>query len=293
MNAKFTLSLSLTFLTFCASAQITNYSFESWSNNDPTSWVSTNGLMFFGNPQTIFKSNDAHSGNFACEMVAAKITTKPSGVFVPDYGGSIFLGKQTFTSSQWGMQYTFKPARVEYWFKYKPVGNDTANGLFILTRWDSVQAKRDTIATAFTFHYNTDTIYTKASVDFTYYSTATPDTAIIGLASVALSCDHAGSRFLLDDLVFTGGNVGETSLPEPEKFDLYPNPSHGNINVRFNKYYSKVTLSLYNLQGKEVAFIETNNIQEASLNNIHLEAGIYLLKINNEEGAYTRKICLQ
>lgn len=293
MKIKFTLSISLTCLTLWASAQITNYSFENWSNNDPTSWVSTNGLMFFGNPQTIFKSSDAHSGSFACEMVAAKITTKPSGIFVPDYAGSIFLGKQSFTSSQWGMQYTYKPERIEYWFKYRPVGNDTANGLFILTRWDSVQAKRDTIATAFTLHYNTDTVYTKASVAFTYYSSATPDTAIIGVASVALSCDHAGSKFLLDDLVFTGGNVGLALPEEAANFDIYPNPSHGNVWVRFNRYYSRVTLTLYNLQGKEVSLNEYNNMLEVSFKTQQLEAGIYLLKVSNDDGEFVRKIWVQ
>ncbi|MDP1727542.1 MAG: T9SS type A sorting domain-containing protein [Bacteroidota bacterium] len=293
MKSKFTITVVFALFYFNPSAQITNGGFESWSSNDPTSWVSTNGLMFFGNPQTIFKSNDAHSGSFACEMVAAKITTKPSGIFVPDYGGSIFLGKQTFTSSQWGMKYTYRPTHVEYWFKYKPVGTDTANGLFILTRWDSVQAKRDTIATAFTFHHNTDTIYTKASVAFTYYSSATPDTAIIGVASVALSCDHAGSKFLLDDLNFTGGNVGVSVIEASAYFDIYPNPSHEILNIKFNKNYSKVSLSLYNLLGKEVVLDVYKNIQETNIQTSQLEAGLYLLKVSNEDGEFTRKFWVQ
>ena len=88
-------------------AQIPNQDFETWVGTEPSSWVTTNGLMTppLNNPQTVFKSNIAHSGSFACEMKAAKLTFKPSGVFIPDYVASIFIGKQIGIQSIRGFAY--------------------------------------------------------------------------------------------------------------------------------------------------------------------------------------------
>ncbi len=293
MKAKIILFLISYCLTCAISAQIPNSSFENWSGNEMSNWVSTNGLTFYGNPQTIFKSSDAHDGNYACEMIAAHITTKPSGVFVPDYAGSIFLGRQSFTVSTWGFPYTFKPAKVEYWFKFAPVGIDTANGIFFLTRWDSIQGRRDTIASAYSFHTSPDSVYTKAGINFTYYSTATPDSAIIGLASVALSCNHAGTRFLVDEISFAGGNVGLQQSGNAFDCDIYPNPSRGIIHVSFPHLQPSISICLYDLQGVEIWSDEFENLSETSIHTAHLTGGCYLLKIRNDDGEFLKKILVE
>ncbi|MDP1727545.1 MAG: T9SS type A sorting domain-containing protein [Bacteroidota bacterium] len=115
----------------------------------------------------------------------------------------------------------------------------------------------------------------------------------IGVASVALLCDHAGSKFLLDELAFTGGNVGLNSIEKSAIFDIYPNPSHESFNVRFDKNYSGMTLGLYNFLGKEIAYKELRNIQNTNIQTSQMEAGLYLLKLSNEDGEFTRKIWVQ
>ncbi len=284
------------FLIFDLKAQIPNNGFESWDGTDAIfGYVTTNGLTALPpNVQSVFKTTNAHSGNYACEMVATKVENKPSGYFVPDFVGSIFIGKQYFNKVTPGISFPYKPTKFEFWFKYNPKGFDTANAQIALTRWDSILTKRDTIAIGF-FEYNQlDTLsFIKASVTLTYLKPETPDTAMVGISAIKITATSAGSRLIIDDLAFTGGNVGYPLFNKPIDFEVYPNPSGGIVHLKFNKNHPSISLNLYNLQGMEIWRTDIFQSSETTITTSQFETGIYLLKVRNEEGEFLKKIVVE
>jgi hypothetical protein len=85
-------------------------------------------------------------------------------------------------------------------------------------------------------------------------------------------------------------NINATTL------NIFPNPNKGNFEVAFDlKKATDVTVSVLNVQGTEV-YTETfaansgNNNKNVSLNN--LSSGIYIVKMNVDGGAISRRITL-
>ncbi len=263
-------------------AQIPNQDFESWTGTEPNSWVTTNGLMTppLNNPQTIFKSSSAHAGSYACELKAAKLTFKPSGVFIPDYVASIFIGKQIGLQSIRGFAYRNKPAQFEFWYTYNSTTNDSANAFVYLTKWNTILMKTDTVAMGNFFNRDNVSSFTKASINLNYLSNAEPDTAIILFSAITLSSQNAGSSFIIDDLAFTGGNVGQTELTKNSLFSFYPNPSKGIISITFDSKQEGIVASIFDLNGKELFSESFDGQNQGQIHTSKLSQGIYLLKVN-------------
>jgi hypothetical protein len=263
-------------------AQIPNQDFETWVGTEPNAWVTTNGLMTppLNNPQTVFKSITAHSGLYACEMKAAKLTFKPSGVFIPDYVASIFIGKQIGIQSIRGFAYRNKPAQFEFWYTYNSTTNDSANAFVFLTKWNTSLMKTDTIAIGNFLNGANVSSFTKASINLNYLSSAEPDTAIILFSAITLSSQNAGSSFIIDDLAFTGGNVGINEITNKNGFTFYPNPSKDLISITFDNKQEILLTSIYDLNGKELFSESFDGQNQVKINIPKLTSGVYLLKVN-------------
>jgi hypothetical protein len=86
MKKSVLFSLTVLFTTLLM-AQIPNGNFETWANKgsheDPSEWVSTNGLTLLRNPVSVFKSTDAHLGTYACEISLVKMTIKFQAFLFP------------------------------------------------------------------------------------------------------------------------------------------------------------------------------------------------------------------
>lgn len=75
---------------------------------------------------------------------------------------------------------------------------------------------------------------------------------------------------------------------------VYPNPSQGQFNVRFNGFKSsKATVIISDITGQVLVKKEvelTGNDQNAAFSIPDRNHGVYLLKVINEEGTKTLKI---
>lgn len=69
---------------------------------------------------------------------------------------------------------------------------------------------------------------------------------------------------------------------------IYPNPSKGIFHFKTQKNFN---LSIADVLGKEV-YLSKNNPNESEVNLSHLESGIYLARIQNEDGISTKKIII-
>ena len=67
------------------------------------------------------------------------------------------------------------------------------------------------------------------------------------------------------------------------KFELFPNPSQGNVVIASNKFFEKVELILYNNMGQEVTRKFCAKSNQFELDMVHLADGIYFVEIKTED----------
>lgn len=74
---------------------------------------------------------------------------------------------------------------------------------------------------------------------------------------------------------------------------VYPNPTKGELNVAIHNYSGKLTIQVFDLNGRKVHNQEVNDFNaERAINLSNLQTGMYLLKVNGENLNYTQKIIL-
>ena len=74
---------------------------------------------------------------------------------------------------------------------------------------------------------------------------------------------------------------------------VYPNPTKGQLNIAINNYSGKLSIQVFDLNGRKVYNQEVNDFNaESAINLNNLQTGMYLLKVNGENLNYTQKIIL-
>lgn len=279
---------------FQSQAQVPNGGFETWTGNDPDGWVTTNGLMQLGNPQSVFQSSDAHSGTSACEIRTINVVNKIPGVGIPDFTGSVFTGKQVFTTSYFGFPYSQKPSMLRFWYKYNARSNDTASILAYTTRWDAALNKRDTLAIAMSKITDSVGVYTKREVYFYVMdSIHTPDSAVVLFASSSVLANKVGAVLLLDDVEFAGGNVGISESTQLA-FSIFPNPViDGNVQLIFQQSEALVTVNVFDVQGRKVFEQQGKALTgKLSVSTSMLPSGIYMVSVHTAEGFGVKRLII-
>ncbi len=292
MKTIFTLCIMTLFGALHLHAQVPNGSFENWTGYYVDNWPSTNALVIFGNPQTLYKSSDAHKGSYACEVHTLKIKAKPGGFFVPDYSGSLFVGDQTQTKSVPGFPFTEKPTQFRFWYKTNGRNNDSANVLVALTKWNNTNNQRDTLAYAYTYLLDSVGTYTEKIMNLNIYdSTRTPDTAVIYISAATIYATKEGSRLLIDDLSFAGGTLGLNSMEDASTLNLFPNPSpSGVISLQMKNGKEIESLRVLNIQGMEIKRLYHPKPEYIDL---QLPPGIFFIEVTAHESIMLKKLIVQ
>jgi len=112
----------------------------------------------------------------------------------------------------------------------------------------------------------------------------TPDSLVI----LSSSGNNPGSTLLLDDLTFTGGNVGLEEFATMN-VSMYPNPA---TQVVYIKGQGTYTYEIMDLTGK-IVMNETNLSSATAVNIEQLQSGSYLVRIvsNGASSTQTLVIC--
>lgn len=296
MKNRLHLFIILLFSSFTGFAQVPNGGFESWTLNDPDSWVTTNALMLLGNPQSVFQSTDAHSGSSACEIRTVQLTNKPPGVPLPDYIGSIFTGKQIFTTPIFGFPYTSKPKKLNFWYKFNAMNNDTATVLAYTTRWNASLGKRDTLSYGYSLMIDSVGVYTQQEVMLVMMdSINAPDSAVIVFTASIFGAPHAGAKLIVDDVEFTGGNVGLTENEPVLDLAIYPNPMDEDyFFLQLNQPAKQVSVCIRNTQGQQVALYDMlGETKTQSIRTGMLPSGLYFITVQTENARATRRLIVE
>ncbi|MBG6185691.1 endonuclease [Flavobacterium sp. CAN_S2] len=93
------------------------------------------------------------------------------------------------------------------------------------------------------------------------------------------TCDGIGSHSLA-----TLSNVDF----DTNEFNIYPNPSNGNVKINFENSNEKYSVQVFSVLGQKVFEKEYTNNSSATVNN--LQKGVYLVKITTDTKSVTKKL---
>ena len=153
-------------------------------------------------PKTTFNTDDSYSGTYAALLVTGSFQPYPTQppIIIPGLVGTDSLDIPNATICV-GKSYTSKPLSFQGYYKYEPVGGDSALFSVLLSKYNTGAHKRDTIALARQVITNPVSTYTMLDLPLNYYFTdVTPDTLTL------LICSSADIRF--NDLMNCKGQVG-------------------------------------------------------------------------------------
>ncbi len=261
-----------------ATTALPNPSFETWATTtteDLDNWNTLNPLLAGVQLENAVKTIDANTGTYAVEMttILAGVDTIPSflslGVIDFNANGSPFLP----------MPYIGTPNTFSGAYKYTPINNDQASIQI------NFMLNGTVIGQVFETFNTLQTAYTTFSTPITI--TGTPD-SIVFLAS---SGSNPGSVLKLDDLQFSGGNVGISENISNEVFNMYPNPANDVVTIDLETENS-FSFYIYNLIGKLVASKENTN-EATKLNVSNYPKGTYLIKVVSGDKMFTEKLIIE
>ncbi len=280
---KYIFLIILTFNQFVFS-QVYNLNFEDWTANslfdEPSGWWGTlNTVKNFNGPVTVTKSIDSQSG-----LYSAKLETKQWGSFlIPglvntgDFDVNILNVKQGRTFNQ-------KLESMTGFLKYISINNDSAIFYIMLSKYDNINQKRDTIATGQYVHYVSNNQYIPFEINMNYKdSVSIPDTINIVMTSSGAGGDQkgqVGSTLWIDNLQFNYLTSNDKSINQ-NSFLIYPNPFSEKLYLinTSNLKFEKLNYIMYDVNGKEVfneIYDSFNGITTKDLNK-----GVYFCKIYN------------
>jgi len=263
-------------------AQILNPGFEDKDQNGSVAnWSSNYVVMpvdsscsWIGLDSIYFATTDAHSGNYAFETRVATYCTDAYTQKIQSHRFDV----DTFADQ--GMLFSERPAAFTFYYKLFPVGNDKACFSLSMNDSNGVPVANGTVTLSTAAHS-----WTQVTVVPHYSNSNTP--AIINMSFQLLPGDsvvHYGSRFLIDDISFSGG-TGISGTGTARSNELYPNPATDHINIQLPAGTGK-TLTIYNNLGQQVL----QKILTAQFNKVDismLAAGFYHYSLSTAVSCHT------
>lgn len=282
------LLLGITVNTF---SQIPNASFEQWENNNPSQWFTANTPLI---TDVVTQSTDAHSGSYA---VRGEVKAIPFSIFkMPPL---IFPG-----SSGHGIPISERYQSLRGYFKFFGLEGDK------LTVSVGMYKNSNQIGYG-GFYVTSAPDYQEHSANIQYQTSDIPDSmlfviTICGPGGTLDSTFHAGSYYIADDVSVSAIPVSVEKETVPLQYKLeqnYPNPFNPSTVISYQlPVYSKVTLKVFDVLGKEVATlvdeyknpgIYYSQFSSASRGlNFQLPSGIYFYQLRTSTFTETKKMIM-
>jgi len=253
-----------------------NQGFETWqavSVESPNNWYTFNELYAGIGLPNANKSTDANTGTYALQL-----STLNSPINGDTLRGILSMGLIDVYNG-WSpfipLPYNANPTLFTGSYTYAPSNSDNANIQIMFYQGGAIIGSH-------TENLTTNSTYTAISAPLTIIGT--PDSIVF----VAFAGNNPGSVLKLDDLSFSGGNVG---LEDFENFavSVYPNPAKEVVMIKTEGIYN---FEIVNLSGAIV--LSENNINGAKEVNIsELNAGAYFVRISNSTSTEVHKLIIE
>lgn len=280
----------------------------------PTEWTIPELIMQMPNNTFIYKEKDTafiHSGNFSVRMYTNTTTIDSAGdlfgyanPLIPGnvtcagivcYGDAGIKGDpyQTILYSR-GEPFADTPTALNFYMKFYHESADTALYAYVLTRWDSLAQREDTLA----FHQaDIATLplpqneWMLFSDTIQYLHAGMPDTLhLIFYGGRNGDSTRIGNTTWLDDISLyyrgrnSSGATGLVHLSTDDAVTIYPNPANTTLHIRMDEYMTGYTLELYDVRGSKV-ISEILTASQSTVSTAALSEGVYLYRLLDRSAA--------
>jgi len=292
-KATILIMLIINLLNIHAQIQPPNADFENWMTltngvENPEDWGSSNFAVSFGVPQTIFKTTDAISGDYALLITTPSDTTTI-------YPGQAELNEGAFDDG--GLPYTYRPLMMEAWIKGTIFPPDTAFLRARLTRWNVTTSTTEIIGEAYIELTSINATYSLQIDSFEYISNAQPDTLFLvaGFGDHDTEVVNSDNQFFVDNIVFTGLSTNTLEFSELKTFNVFPNPTNSliQLNIEF-KNAQDLLLTICNNVGQVIYQFREERILELgkTLDLSTYPEGVYFLNLKTKEQSISERVVL-
>jgi len=262
-------------------AAFPNGGFENWTElgaDEPNDWTTSNLLTISPSGAGVTKSTDSHSGSFAAKL-ESKISFNGDSITI--------LTNGTFGDEGpiGGVPLNEFPKTVSGYYKYSPVGPDTALGGLWLYHYDTQTGVTETLYEKLVKLPATST-YTYFEIPVLYYDVPIPDTINISFAPSNYDDGFIGigSTLWIDDLEITYQPF-ITGVDEKDQnpVAVYPNPAREVIHFKMDQWLKdKPEVQITDAQGNLVKWIRNDNGSEISVDVNDYPPGLYFYQIKHK-----------
>jgi len=282
-------------LTFVGDdAVVPNGDFEDWtdySSEEPEDWFSSNLLSFYTGQTPVTKTTDSYEGNFASRL-------ESSLTFWGDTLAFITNGTFGDEGPEGGMPVDSVPEKLSGYYKYEPVGPDTAVAAVTLY-YHNPNTGNTTMLEESWIQLLPASTYTYFEIPVNYFALPEPDTVNIAFASSNLDFFEngyvgLGSTLYIDALEMTY-KEHITSVNSPEDnldHNIYPNPASEKVFIDvYNLMHQNTEVRIINSQGRVVYYSQEGQKDNRSfeIDVADFSPGVYFYQVENNGKTYNGK----
>ena len=263
--------------------------FESWimhSYEDAVYWNSFNFVSAIFPPAYVTKTTDAYSGTYAMKITTTLFNNNQ------DTLAHITNGRMLYDDFTGGMPVAQNPHKVTGYYKYTPVGFDSALVALRSYGFDN-QGTYQNIENNL-IKLPPASSYTYFEIDLNYTGWPRIDTLGIAFASSNIydgqQWAKAGSVLILDSLNIEYFPVGMAENQNEKPANVYPNPASGQIHFDIETTENILDIMVINLQGQVVI---NRKMDGKTLDVSTLPSGMYFYKVSSEKKLFQGKFSVK
>ncbi len=271
----------------------------------PQGWYGLDSLIAFGAQlaqlsgtanikaeKQVFKSTDAHSGDYAAKLVSKTLDTfgvipgilsnaKIDIDFMALMGGGDPLDNISYSG---GAAILNRVTGIEARVKFETTGADSgAIMVSVMLSGAAADGGDSLIGAGFSFVEPSNNYVLMTTPIIYNDSTSIPDKLIVGFISSASSIPVDGSTLFVDDVKITGdidSGIPSILASNHSNAVCFPNPTHGKI--VFLSGVSPVNMVIYDLSGRIMHQSEWSDYTSVDCN--EWADGIYLYQLYSQQG---------
>lgn len=254
---------------------IINHSFEQWDApmlENPDNWFTTNEF-FFDFSTLVVKTTDAHSGNYAIELNS---DLYPNGQMVMT--SSISVGTLDFQApNTFSIPYNATPTQFSGY--YKTNATSTIDSSLQLAFYQG-----STLLEYQQFSFTPQANYTLFTIPLNL--TGTPDRVAFAIGSSS----EPGTFLRIDDLVFSGGDVGIDEITTND-YSIYPNPATSQL-IILSKNTSLSDFEIIDASGKILRTGKINGLY-TQVDVSDIASGSYFIQLKGNQAVDIQKLIIR
>ncbi len=274
-----------------------NHGFENWTNyssEEPEDWFTSNIFSLSLGTNSVVKSTDSYEGDNSIRIQST----------LTSWGDTLgFITNGTFGEDgpTGGMPVDSVPDILSGYYKYEPVGTDTALVRMTLYRFNQNIGMSEVLEDKI-IKLPPASEYTYFEMQSDYFSLQVPDTLNIAFGSGNFDDNGSfiglGSTLYLDalDITYRVNTVGTINPVALDIVHFYPNPASKAIYFEVAETSTEVA---------EIAIIDSKGIvlyadkyhlsprQKNKIDITHLPSGFYFVKLNSMSQTYFGKIMVK